>query len=189
RGVALVASACVRLRWFCGSRFCFRFVGVPAALAGKGLVIPTEPCSRGSPPYSLQVGTHCRRSSSPDIRGGGLFAVRCQQCELSSDPWVAARPSGVPGGGSGRSGRYSGIRAQGSNEICNGLITMAVPKKGTNTLLARPCRVAVRWLAFQKGLGVSYRRALLLLLGAHASSVVAGSRVLRLDHEDDLGEI
>ncbi|MQL78638.1 hypothetical protein Taro_011064 [Colocasia esculenta] len=33
--------------------------------------------------------------------------------------------------GSGRSGRYSGIRAQGSNEICNELITMAVPKKGS----------------------------------------------------------
>ncbi|MQL98933.1 hypothetical protein Taro_031645 [Colocasia esculenta] len=29
-------------------------VGVPTALAGKGLVIPIEPCSRGSPPYSLQ---------------------------------------------------------------------------------------------------------------------------------------
>ncbi|MQM09077.1 hypothetical protein Taro_041942 [Colocasia esculenta] len=28
--------------------------GVPAALAGKGLVIPIEPCSRGSPPYFLQ---------------------------------------------------------------------------------------------------------------------------------------
>ncbi|MQM15457.1 hypothetical protein Taro_048401 [Colocasia esculenta] len=57
-------------------------VGVPAALAGKGLVIPIEPCSRGSPPYSLQVGTRCRRSLLPDVRGGGLFAMRCQQCEL-----------------------------------------------------------------------------------------------------------
>ncbi|MQL93616.1 hypothetical protein Taro_026260 [Colocasia esculenta] len=27
----------------------------------------------------------------------------------SSDPWVAARPSGVPGGGSGRLGRYRGL--------------------------------------------------------------------------------
>ncbi|MQM07975.1 hypothetical protein Taro_040828 [Colocasia esculenta] len=34
----------------------------------------------------------------------------------SSDPWVAVRPSGSLAG-SGRSGRYSGIRAQGSNEI------------------------------------------------------------------------
>ncbi|MQM09329.1 hypothetical protein Taro_042198, partial [Colocasia esculenta] len=44
---------------------------------------------------------------------------------------------GGPWRGSGRSARYSGIRAQGSNEICNGLITMAVPKKGTRALLAR----------------------------------------------------
>ncbi|MQM18474.1 hypothetical protein Taro_051466 [Colocasia esculenta] len=59
----------------------------------------------------------------------------------SSDPWVAVRPSRVPGLGPRRSGRYSGIRAQGSNEIYNGLITMAVPKKGTSTLLACPCIV------------------------------------------------
>ncbi|MQM19918.1 hypothetical protein Taro_052930 [Colocasia esculenta] len=97
----------------------------------------------------------------------------------SSDPWVATRPSGVPG--SRRSGCYSGIRAQGSNEICNGLITMVVPKKGTRALLARLCRVALkwafglccRWLSFQQGLSVSCRRVLLLLLGAHAASVVA----------------
>ncbi|MQM11128.1 hypothetical protein Taro_044033, partial [Colocasia esculenta] len=50
----------------------------------------------------------------------------------------------VSGGGSERSGRYSGIRAQGSNEICNELITMAVLKKGTSTLLARLCRITVR---------------------------------------------
>ncbi|MQM13533.1 hypothetical protein Taro_046458, partial [Colocasia esculenta] len=30
---------------------------VPAALAGKGLVIPTEPYSRGLPPYSLQMAS------------------------------------------------------------------------------------------------------------------------------------
>ncbi|MQM00255.1 hypothetical protein Taro_032988 [Colocasia esculenta] len=79
----------------------------------------------------------------------------------------------VPSGGSGRSGHYSGIRAQGSNEICNELITMVVPKKGTSTLLARPCRVAIRWLAFHPGPGVSCRRVLLLLLGAHAVSMVS----------------
>ncbi|MQL91714.1 hypothetical protein Taro_024335 [Colocasia esculenta] len=28
------------------------------------------------------VGTRCRKSSLPDGRGGGLFAVHCQQCEL-----------------------------------------------------------------------------------------------------------
>ncbi|MQM17172.1 hypothetical protein Taro_050140 [Colocasia esculenta] len=48
---------------------------------------------------------------------------------------------GGPWRGSRRSGRYSGIRAQGSNEICNKLLTMAVPKKGTRALLARPCVV------------------------------------------------
>ncbi|MQL99674.1 hypothetical protein Taro_032398 [Colocasia esculenta] len=37
--------------------------------------------------------------------------------------------------GSGRLGRYSGIRAQGSNEICNELITMAIPKKGSECKL------------------------------------------------------
>ncbi|MQM07758.1 hypothetical protein Taro_040601 [Colocasia esculenta] len=49
-----------------------------------------------------------------------------------SDLWVAARPSGSLEGGSGRLGRYSGIKAQGSKEICNGLITMAVPKKASS---------------------------------------------------------
>ncbi|MQM20001.1 hypothetical protein Taro_053016 [Colocasia esculenta] len=57
---------------------------------------------------------------------------------------------------------------------------MVVPKKGTRALLARPCRVVFRWLAFQQGPSVSYRRVLLLLLAAHAASVVAGSLVLRL---------
>ncbi|MQM22485.1 hypothetical protein Taro_055538 [Colocasia esculenta] len=57
---------------------------------------------------------------------------------------------------------------------------MVVPKKGTRALLARPCRVAVRWLAFQQGSSVICRRVLLLLLGAHASSVVVVSLVLWL---------
>ncbi|MQL81447.1 hypothetical protein Taro_013904 [Colocasia esculenta] len=55
---------------------------VPAALAGKGLVIPTEPCLRGSPPLLFSGRDSLRRCSLPDGRGGGLFAVRCQQCEL-----------------------------------------------------------------------------------------------------------
>ncbi|MQL93004.1 hypothetical protein Taro_025630 [Colocasia esculenta] len=87
---------------------------------------------------------------------------------------------GGPWRGSGRSGRYSGIRAQGSNEICNELITMDVPKKGTRALLAHSCRVDFRWLAFQQGPSVNRRRALLLLLGAHAASVVASSLMLCL---------
>ncbi|MQL96946.1 hypothetical protein Taro_029631 [Colocasia esculenta] len=46
--------------WFClwdlnVEEFASAFVGVLAALAGKGLVMATEPCLRGSPPYSLQV--------------------------------------------------------------------------------------------------------------------------------------
>ncbi|MQM01437.1 hypothetical protein Taro_034195 [Colocasia esculenta] len=99
----------------CVPMFCFRFIGVPAALASKGLVIPTEPCSRGSPPYSLQVGTRYHRGSLPDDRGGGLlrralpalFEFIAYLAGLnsnpsgSSDPWVAARPSGAPGGGPG----------------------------------------------------------------------------------------
>ncbi|MQL99881.1 hypothetical protein Taro_032610 [Colocasia esculenta] len=40
--------------------------------------------------------------------------------------------------------------------------------------------VLVSWLAFQQGPSVTCRRALLLLLGTHASSVVASSLVLRL---------
>ncbi|MQM22055.1 hypothetical protein Taro_055103, partial [Colocasia esculenta] len=47
---------------------------------------------------------------------------------------------------------------------------MVVPKKGTSTLLARPCRVLLgehlalccRWLAFHQGPSVSYRRVWLL---------------------------
>ncbi|MQM11850.1 hypothetical protein Taro_044761 [Colocasia esculenta] len=30
----------------------------------------------------MLVGTRCRKSSLLDGRGGGLFAVHCQQCEL-----------------------------------------------------------------------------------------------------------
>ncbi|MQL71303.1 hypothetical protein Taro_003645 [Colocasia esculenta] len=49
---------------------------VPAAPAGEGLVIPTGPCSRGSPPYFLQLGARRRGSSVSDgLRGGGCGAV------------------------------------------------------------------------------------------------------------------
>ncbi|MQM19295.1 hypothetical protein Taro_052296, partial [Colocasia esculenta] len=55
---------------FCGSSVCattsFPIFGVPTALAGEGLVIPTGPCSRGSPPYFLQLGARCRGSSVSD---------------------------------------------------------------------------------------------------------------------------
>ncbi|MQM13189.1 hypothetical protein Taro_046112 [Colocasia esculenta] len=62
----------------CVPRCCFRIAfdsTVPAALAGKGLVIPTEPCSRGSPPYSLQVasfpaGSECKLQKSVVVAAG-----------------------------------------------------------------------------------------------------------------------
>ncbi|MQL83729.1 hypothetical protein Taro_016224 [Colocasia esculenta] len=38
----------------------------PVALAGDGLIIPTGPCSRGSPPYFLQLGARRRGSSVSD---------------------------------------------------------------------------------------------------------------------------
>ncbi|MQL75981.1 hypothetical protein Taro_008368 [Colocasia esculenta] len=41
-------------------------IGVPAALAGERLVIPTGPCSRGSPPYFLHLGARRRESSVSD---------------------------------------------------------------------------------------------------------------------------
>ncbi|MQM19974.1 hypothetical protein Taro_052989, partial [Colocasia esculenta] len=48
----------------------------PAAPAGEGLVIPTGPCSRGSPPYFLQLGARRRGSSVSDgLRGGGCGTV------------------------------------------------------------------------------------------------------------------
>ncbi|MQM14013.1 hypothetical protein Taro_046941 [Colocasia esculenta] len=49
---------------FCRSRF--PVFGVPAALAGEGLVIPTGPCSRGSPLYFFQLGARRRGSSVSD---------------------------------------------------------------------------------------------------------------------------
>ncbi|MQM15629.1 hypothetical protein Taro_048578 [Colocasia esculenta] len=63
--------------WFClCTEHCFRFVPNSvgfcgsrvflAALAGEGLVIPTGPCSRGSPPYFLQLGARRRGSSVSD---------------------------------------------------------------------------------------------------------------------------
>ncbi|MQM15853.1 hypothetical protein Taro_048808, partial [Colocasia esculenta] len=54
---------------FCGSRF--PVFGVPAALAGEGLVIPTRPCSRGSPPLHLSA----RGSSSRELGVGRVAEV------------------------------------------------------------------------------------------------------------------
>ncbi|MQL76499.1 hypothetical protein Taro_008890 [Colocasia esculenta] len=57
----------------------FPIFGVPAALVGEGLVISTWPCSRGSPPYSLQLGAHRRGSSVSD----GLWR-QLWRCVLSA---------------------------------------------------------------------------------------------------------
>ncbi|MQL75304.1 hypothetical protein Taro_007665 [Colocasia esculenta] len=64
-----------------------------------------------------EVGTRCHRSSLPDGRGGGLFALfefiayligLNSNLSGSSDPWVAARPSGSLAG-SGRILNDSGL--------------------------------------------------------------------------------
>ncbi|MQM13439.1 hypothetical protein Taro_046362, partial [Colocasia esculenta] len=44
----------------------FPVFGVPAALDGEGLLIPTGPYSRGSPPYFFQLGARRRESSVSD---------------------------------------------------------------------------------------------------------------------------
>ncbi|MQL81492.1 hypothetical protein Taro_013953 [Colocasia esculenta] len=56
RGLLLL---CARLRWFLRE-------SVPTALTGEGLVMPTGPCSRGSPSYFLQLGARRRGSSVLD---------------------------------------------------------------------------------------------------------------------------
>ncbi|MQL81084.1 hypothetical protein Taro_013534, partial [Colocasia esculenta] len=58
---------------------------------------------------------------------------------------------GGPWRGFGRSSRYSGIRAQGSNEICNELITMAVPKKGSGCELQESVAAVAGCACFRRG--------------------------------------
>ncbi|MQM14994.1 hypothetical protein Taro_047928 [Colocasia esculenta] len=53
---------------------------VPAALAGEGLVNRTGPCSRGSPPYFLQLGARRRGSSVSD----GFAEAAVASCVVSS---------------------------------------------------------------------------------------------------------
>ncbi|MQL78180.1 hypothetical protein Taro_010619 [Colocasia esculenta] len=74
---SMVAPACVVSRP-CGmstvrgggetsfSPGCCVVSAVSAALADEGLVIPIGPCSRGSPPYFLQLGARRRESSVSD---------------------------------------------------------------------------------------------------------------------------
>ncbi|MQL78313.1 hypothetical protein Taro_010734 [Colocasia esculenta] len=60
--------------------FASAFVGVPVALAGKGLVIPIEPCSRGSPPL-LSSG---RDLLSQEFVAGRLWWRFVAPCVASS---------------------------------------------------------------------------------------------------------
>ncbi|MQL71606.1 hypothetical protein Taro_003907 [Colocasia esculenta] len=98
-------------------------VVVPAALTGEGLVIPTVPCLRGSPPYFLQLGARRHGSSVSDgLRRRLWWRVvfnssesECSELLYPSELRVVFCKSsgatlGVPGEGSERSGRYSGVR-------------------------------------------------------------------------------
>ncbi|MQL88184.1 hypothetical protein Taro_020739 [Colocasia esculenta] len=53
---------------------------VPAALAGEGLVIPTRPCSRGSPRLLLSA----RSSSSQELSVGRVAEAAMASCVVSS---------------------------------------------------------------------------------------------------------
>ncbi|MQL74302.1 hypothetical protein Taro_006663 [Colocasia esculenta] len=79
----LGGSTCGPLtRWRCAEH-CFRFVPdsvVPAALAGEGPVIPTRPCSRGSPPLLLSA----RGSSSRELGVRRVAEVAVAPCVVSS---------------------------------------------------------------------------------------------------------
>ncbi|MQL89471.1 hypothetical protein Taro_022049 [Colocasia esculenta] len=134
---------------------------VPAALAGEGLVIPTEPCSRGSPPLLPSA----RGSSSRELGVRRVAEVAVAPCVVSSsesscsrlfkfstyltrlilltlpDLWIRGwrREFRAPGGGPGGRVITVGIRAK-STEICKELITIAVPKKG----VWLPCKLRVR---------------------------------------------
>ncbi|MQL96371.1 hypothetical protein Taro_029043 [Colocasia esculenta] len=59
---------------------CFVVLCIPATLAGKGLVIPTEPCSRGSPPYSLQVASF-PTGSECELQESVAAVAGCACCE------------------------------------------------------------------------------------------------------------
>ncbi|MQM15826.1 hypothetical protein Taro_048778 [Colocasia esculenta] len=97
-GPTLVVGRGVTLFRYFVSSFASAFVGVPTALAGRDWLSLLSLVREAHPPYSLQIGTRCRRSLLPDDRGGGLYAVRCQQCELSVG---GGATFGVPGGGLG----------------------------------------------------------------------------------------
>ncbi|MQL93877.1 hypothetical protein Taro_026515 [Colocasia esculenta] len=105
--VFLIARACTAIvAWLClVSMVVVRLALVPAALAGEGLVIPTRPCLRGSPPYFLQLGARCCGSSASD----GLRRRLWRRVVVSSSEseCCGSTTLGVPGEGSERSGRYN----------------------------------------------------------------------------------
>ncbi|MQL98980.1 hypothetical protein Taro_031697, partial [Colocasia esculenta] len=88
----------------------FRFVPdsvVLDALAGEGLVIPTGPCSRGSPPYFFQLGARRRGSSVSDglqrrlwrrVLSAAVRASIVSSCSLSELRAVFCKSSGSVGG-------------------------------------------------------------------------------------------
>ncbi|MQL71285.1 hypothetical protein Taro_003576 [Colocasia esculenta] len=80
-------SRCSSLYSFVGQ---FPVFGVPTALAGEGLVIPTEPCSRGSPPYFLQLGARCRGSSVSDGLQRWLWRRVLQTSEIYEKLWFSS---------------------------------------------------------------------------------------------------
>ncbi|MQM08000.1 hypothetical protein Taro_040847 [Colocasia esculenta] len=60
----------------------FPIFGVPAALASEGLVIPTGPCSRGSPPLLPSA----RGSSSPELGVGRVAKAAVAPCVVCGFP-------------------------------------------------------------------------------------------------------
>ncbi|MQM18365.1 hypothetical protein Taro_051353, partial [Colocasia esculenta] len=112
----------------------------------SGCLVQAPNCCFGSPFLGVIHGgtVGCSSLTSWCVQGAGWFYLwALDLVEVFGSMGGGATFEG-PWRESGRSGRYSGIRAQESNEICNELITMAVPKKGTRALLARPCIVAIR---------------------------------------------
>ncbi|MQM01875.1 hypothetical protein Taro_034634 [Colocasia esculenta] len=67
---------------------------VPTALAGEGLVIPIRPCSRGSPPYFLQLGARHRGSPVSD---GLRRRLWCRVVVSSSESEHCTNYSHIPG--------------------------------------------------------------------------------------------
>ncbi|MQL70284.1 hypothetical protein Taro_002592 [Colocasia esculenta] len=70
----------------------FPVFGVPAALVGEGLVIPTRPCSRGSPPLLPSA----RGSSSRELGVGRVAEAFLAPCVVSSSVKATCQVSRSP---------------------------------------------------------------------------------------------